>query len=87
MADEKCISDDVAESLRQVYGPQGEMQALMQLYRNLPEDDFNAWALLAESAMERMSQTFDAFTMTLRRNGYPAGVQPARQDHGGEAPT
>jgi len=79
MADVKSNAQAVQQAERDMYGPVGEAQALLELYRSMPGDHAAdaSWSLLAHGALERFVQAFEHYQGLISLHGRPATSVPA----------
>lgn len=78
MADVKFNAQAVEQAERDMYGPVGEAQALLELYRSMPGDHAAdaSWSLLAHGALERFLQAFEHYQGLVSLHGRPATFLP-----------
>lgn len=71
MAGFEFIAQTVEEAKKEIWGPIGELQSLLGLYRLVDDGDLVSWSLLAHGSIERMLAAFEMFEQLLREQGHP----------------
>lgn len=78
----------VEDAEREMYGPIGEAQSLLELYgKASTENEVNSWAYLAEGCLQRFLRAFEEYQDLVSRHGRAASPwHRSADDASGEGP-